>query len=780
MARYEHLTLVQLPEQFERRKPPGMGRPPERNPGQHSQRLGTELKTAIETQQRRRRPEFVDPSLILRVQMAGPLLEEDWNRVGLTVLSSDEDRTLVLFSSTDEMAAFRERLSAYGQGAREGQINPSYAAFIGGIEAIGTVEPRDRIGIRAREQGLVEPDDFQPGAIYTVDIELWDLGRRELRLKKLEQIIAYVVAQNGEELDRYTGPSITLLRVQADGDVIRVLLSVDEISEIDLPPTPDTTTGDPLELQLGDIPSRNDVPADAPVIGIIDTGVNAHPLIADVLVGAIGVPETLGTADEFGHGTRIAGISVFGDLRGQLSVGTLRRGARLCSAKVLNDEAKFPDRRLVPGQMREAITRLNNEFGCRIFVIALGDRSRVYDGGKVGPWAATLDELAAELGALIVVSAGNRQPRSGTRIEQAVTQYPDYLMEHANRLCEPAGAINVVTVGSLAHGSGLSSDIADSVGALAITQAYEPSPFTRVGPGVRGAAKPDFVDVGGTLIYDPHVLRLRGGEEISDAGVVSLHHKYVDHLFTAGSGTSYSAPLVAFKASQIFSRFPDASANLVRALLATGASVPEEASTRLQPLGKDAVRVVCGHGQVDVERAVFSDDARVVLYAEDELAVDHFAVYSIPIPELYQTERGRRTIRISLAFDPPVRHTRLDYAGVTMGFRLIRGCEPNLIFEHFRRRAADDGPFPEMEGRFDCKPVPGPTARERGSLQTATATFSRDISKYGDTYFLVVRCLGGWSEVAKQRFAVVVEIEHEAQLQLYERLRQRVRVRVQI
>ncbi|MGT2467781.1 hypothetical protein ACVOMV_27465 (plasmid) [Mesorhizobium atlanticum] len=59
---------------------------------------------------------------------------------------------------------------------------------------------------------------------------------------------------------------------------------------------------------------------------------------------------------------------------------------------------------------------------------------RVYDGGKVGTWAATLDELARELDVVIVVSAGNRAPRAGNRIEQAVTEYPGYLTEEGNRL----------------------------------------------------------------------------------------------------------------------------------------------------------------------------------------------------------------------------------------------------------------------------------------------------------------------------------------------------------
>jgi hypothetical protein len=113
-----------------------------------------------------------------------------------------------------------------------------------------------------------------------------------------------------------------------------------------------------------------------------------------------------------------------------------------------------------------------------------------------------------------------------------------------------------------------------------------------------------------------------------------------------------------------------------------------------------------------------------------------------------------------------------------MGFRLIRGCEPDLIFEHFRRRGADEGRFPEIASRFDCELTPSSTLREKSSLQSAAVSFSRVISHYGDIYYLVVRCAGGWATVGWQAFAVVVEIAHEAEVQLYERLRQRVHVRV--
>lgn len=778
MARYDHLQLVRLPERLPRRKTGGGGPPPARNPGGHSQRLSRELDAAVTVQQRRRRADAIDPALILRVQMSGPLLEEEWNKVGLTLLSSDEDRSLVLFSSSDELIEFRRKIAAFGAGAPAGQVNPSFASFIANIEAIADVAPRDRIGARAREAGFGEVEDFQLGTSYVIDIELWDLGRRDLRERKIDDIVRYAEAREAEELDRHIGPNLTLVRIRCDGALMRTLLTIEEIAEVDFLPEPDLVTAERIDLAIDDLPEVEPLGDDAPLIGIIDSGINDHPLIEDIIVGAIAVPDTLGTADDHGHGTFVGGVATFGDLRAQLGTDTLLRQARLCSAKVVDNTGNFPNSRLTPRLMREAITRLNEEFGCRIFVIALGDRTKVVEGGKVGPWAQTLDELVRELDVVIIVAAGNRQPRRGMRIEEAVTEYPAYLMEDTNRLCEPAGGMNIVTVGAIAHGNGLSTRAIDNVGVRAITDAFEPSPFSRAGPGVRGAIKPDFTDIGGTLIYDGPTAALHGGEVRPEAGVMSLHYRPVDRLFAARSGTSHAAPLVAFKASQILARVPGSSANLVRALLAGSASIPEEASLRLAPLGNPAELALCGHGRVDSERAAFSDDARVVLYAEDELAIDHFAVYQIPIPEPFQTERGRRTIRVSLAYDPPVKHSRLDYNGVSMGFRLIRGCDADEVFEHYRQRAQAEGPVPDMENRFNCKLTPGPGIREKSSLQTASVTYSRDISAYGDNYFLVVRCAAGWSgDTGQQNFAVTVEISHEAEIALYERLRQRVRVR---
>jgi subtilisin family serine protease len=130
-------------------------------------------------------------------------------------------------------------------------------------------------------------------------------------------------------------------------------------------------------------------------------------LLAPSLKESIGVPDGLGTADIWGHGTRVAGIAAFGDLRECVSTNIFASPVRIVSAKVMNDQGQFDDTVTIPAQMQDAIRALH-ERGCRVINIALGDVHRIpYDGGRVSQWAATLDTLARELDVVIIVSAGN-------------------------------------------------------------------------------------------------------------------------------------------------------------------------------------------------------------------------------------------------------------------------------------------------------------------------------------------------------------------------------------
>lgn len=784
MNHYEHLQLVRLPQRFERRKRKG-GVPTIKRDldgrRRHSTLVETQLNNAIAIQRDRRKPQFVDPSLILRVRMTGGIQENEWERLGLSLLSSDPDKTLVLFSSDEDLNDFRMKLHAYASEVPPGQKSARFENFIGSIESIGAIEPKDRIGLRFRDEGVSEVDEFLPDVSYTVDIELWDFGSRNLREIKLNSLTGFIEENGGDVIDQYIGPSITLMRVLAGGSVIQQLLEVDEISCIDMLPSPDLFTSEALNFEIDRMPEPSLINADAPVIGVIDSGVNAHPLIENLIVGSISVPENLGIVDDYGHGTRVAGIAVYGDLRGQLSSGQLIPSARLCSAKVVDSRGCFDDLILVPNIMRQAISELVRRFGARIINISLGDIKSPYKGGRIGVWGATLDELARELDVLIIVSAGNRCPRGGTLVEEGVTQYPRYLLEENNKILEPAGAVNVLTVGSISHHSGLDSELLRYSSNIPITERYEPSPFTRVGPGIGGMLKPDLVDFGGTMIYDALIGKLKAGEEVPSAGMLTLNHLFLEQALRCGSGTSYSAPMIANKAAYLLTQLPNASTNLIKALLVGGAAIPQDAASRLGAMvDSNEVKSIYGHGQADVIKATYSSENRVVLYADDSLEKDHFVVYEVPIPTEYQTVKGVRELKVTLAYNPPTRHSRADYMGITMNFRVVRGKDPEFIFEHYRRRTEAEGSAPELPNRYNCDLQPGPASRDKSTIQTGTIRFQRDIQAYGDRYFLVVRCLSGWADyVASQSFSVVVELSHQADIKLYQRVQQRVRTRVQ-
>jgi hypothetical protein len=451
----------------------------------------------------------------------------------------------------------------------------------------------------------------------------------------------------------------------------------------------------------------------------------------------------------------------------------------LSAAKVVNGQGRFPDELLVAQQMETAIRRLHGEFNCRVINVSLGDRLRSA-GAKPSAWAAVLDDLARELDLVIVVSAGNSAGALLNGMGDGITgAYPRYLLDRSNRILEPATAINVLTVGSIAHTNGISQEDETYVGVRPIAEFGQPSPFTRTGPGVGGIIKPDLVDFGGTAVFDGAIQQVIGGERRPMAGIVSLNARYLERLFISCCGTSYASALTAHKAGILRQSLPDASANLTRALLALSAEIPENATSCLSEFDEEDVGHFLGYGVANIESALYSDDNRVVLYCEDRLPIDRFAVYEIPIPQPFQTESGLRQIRAALAFMAPVKHTRYDYSGISMSFRVLRGTNSKEVFDHCRKWEKIEGEVFKLKARFECKMKPGPQRRDRGTLQCAEFSARNNIAQYGNQYFLVVRCEGGWASnaVNELEFAIAVELRHEAQIALYQRIEERVRIR---
>lgn len=775
MAEHQHLPLPSARVDLERRKKSGFPGAPEREPAAHAAVLSHAVEAVVDAHRQARRVGPVRPSFILKVETAAYTADSNWVAADLTVLSTDAENTLVVLSNDDELTSFRDRLNRYSEGPREGRVTPPYANLIAPLERITVISPEERLGELLRADGVASPSDFIEDHIYSLDVEMWEIPNREVRLRQIDDMVALIEREDGDVLDRYIGTSMTLLRVRAPGSVFRLLSTISDIRQIELPPMVDRGIDALMEMTLGDFPEVPPARADGPSLTIIDSGVaSAHPLLEPAIGECIAVPDTLSIDDDWGHGTKVAGVAVYGDVRASAAAGAFVPGVLLHSARVLRSDGNFPDDILVTTQMRRAITYFRGSHGCRVFNISLGDRRVQYRGKKVSRWAAVLDELARELDVVIVISAGNLSYQGETP-ECTLTEYPGYLLGVESSIFEPASAALALTVGSLSHAAAVPENQGSLVRLRPIAPIDGPSPFTRSGPENGDCSKPDLCDYGGNLTFDGTNQRVT--REWAPNGILTFNPEYLRQLFTTTAGTSLAAPMVAYKAAILFDALPAASSNLIRALLAASAQVPDATIALLAPHGPDAVRRVCGAGVPNLTRARFSDDHRVTLFTDTSIDQDQFYVYEIPIVDTFIKTRGLRHISVTLAFDPPVRHTRSDYLGNRMSFRLVRGASLEEVTEFYRKRSKAEGPVPPKGNIHECAMVPSSTRREMSTLQKAVFTMKANPADYGDIYYLVVRCEGRWAPLARQRFATVVTIEHEGLTDLYARVAERVRIR---
>lgn len=790
MPALPHLILPRAEYDLPRKKRKGYGYTPYREHSSHGRTLSDQLDQVLTQFQSRRRSPVIDPSLILRIQLdpKSKIPEDVWERCSMVLLSVDENNALVLFSSDTKLTDFKDRLHKYIEGpSRPEQKNAPYTQIFACIDNIGEIRPQDRIGRLFRSKGIRYPDQFLDEEEYIIDIELWDCGDRGKKGNNVDQITIFIQQHGGRVTDRYIGESMVLIRARCFGKIIKELLEMECISVLDQPPKPSLTVSELLDIGMEDI-SVEELPRDGvPGVAILDSGLTTgHPLIGPAVGEATSIPKAWADAsDGHGHGTMVAGIALYGNVEECIRNHLFAPRLNLYSARVLNDHLKFDDESLIITQMREAIHYFRETYNCRVFNISLGDERLPYRDGKVSHWASILDTLARELDIIIVVSAGNYEHiiDSSYSVDSYLQDYPRYLLDDNARIIEPATGLIVLTVGALAHSSAIPpGSAADNVAFRPIAQQNQPSPFTRCGPGLDGAIKPELCEIGGNYVFDGLIKRCR---KIRECSVVSMNRQYSERLFNTDIGTSYAAPKVAHAAAQLFGVFPDASANLIRALLVSSAQIPDESIELFTSKGMaDDVMRVCGYGRPIIEHAMNSDNSRVVLCNESELAFDNFHIYEVPIPDELIQEKGLRSISVTLAYDPPVRHTRIDYMGVKMSFRLIRGKTLDEVAEAFRSRNQGEGHVGRLSStRYDCKMNPNATSREGGTLQKATLIMQKKPTvDYGDTYYLVVRCERKWAreEHAPQKYAVVVVMEHSAQVDLYNTIRNRIVTRLRV
>jgi len=238
-----------------------------------------------------------------------------------------------------------------------------------------------------------------------------------------------------------------------------------------------------------------------------------------------------------------------------------------------------------------------------------------------------------------------------------------YLLEGGRTVLQPAEALNALTVGSISTANDPYPASPTIRGAAGKRSA---SPFTRSG-ALRNVLKPDLVEEGGDLAIDSRLgwSPPNPGLRIPTTGPEFAHGK----LFTYTEGTSIAAPKVAHLAARVLGAMPDASANLVRALLVNSAGFPEGA----QSYPKERAMKLCGFGVPDPDRTLYCTDRRATLYFAGEIAIDAVLLFDIPVPPELSDSKGRKRITVTVAYDPPVSALeQVRPAGINLNWKVAR------------------------------------------------------------------------------------------------------------
>jgi len=505
---------------------------------------------------------------------------------------------------------------------------------------------------------------------------------------------------------------------------------------------------------IDDLVKRTEPPsAEAPAACILDTGVNrGHPLLEHSLSedDVLTCNPAWGAADHDGHGTEMAGITLYGDLRIVLEddqdVHLLHC---LESVKIL-PPANDTDPDLYGALTAEAVSRSEVQAPTRrrafsMAITAQPDRI----AGTPTSWSAAVDALAAgrefepvngelkyideasvESHRLFIVSAGNVRDLTDTS-----TTYLDRC--DTLPVEDPAQAWNALTVGAYTKLIDVGALGTSHEGWKAIAQPGDLSPFSRTGVGFQKQwpTKPDIVLEGGNAALSPSGADVDWPDSLQ---LLTTGSNPASRMLTTIGATSGATAQAAHMAATIAAEYPAFWPETVRGLLVHSARWTEQMDLQMAAAGTSRRQRAAfirryGFGVPTLERALRSATDAVTLIVQETIhpffrgALREMHIHDLPWPTDVLADLGEVpvTMRVTLSYyiEPsPTRRgwrRRYRYASHQLRFDLR---EPDETNDEFRKRVnkkalAEEEERPSRSSDPDGWYV-GSETRNRGSLHT--------------------------------------------------------------
>lgn len=395
---------------------------------------------------------------------------------------------------------------------------------------------------------------------------------------------------------------------------------------------------------------------------LLDTGLNSsHPLIAPTIKD----PSTIQAVnnswrvdDHMGHGTEMAGIAIYCNLK-----DALLDNKRVFIKHQIESVKVIPPQGANPVELYGAITEqavalaeISNPNVNRAICMAVTSSSFNTEDGSPTSWSSAVDSItsgANESGEkrLFLISSGNVLPH-----ELSLANYPNSSILHGVE--NPGQSWNALTVGAITNDVQIVDSQYDGFKPVADVGELSPYSSTSVTWSNKWPIKPEILLDGGNMATND-----RDYIECEDLSLLTTHNKPLNRLFTTTWGTSSATAQASWMAAQINAEYPGIWPETIRALLVHSARWTEKMRQQFckddtKKKGRRQLLRTCGYGVPNLSKAIQCANNSVNLIIQSELQpfsgnkMCEMHLHKIPWPKevLRSLDVIRMTIRVTLSY----------------------------------------------------------------------------------------------------------------------------------
>ncbi|MHB1484953.1 MAG: S8 family peptidase [Saccharofermentanales bacterium] len=356
---------------------------------------------------------------------------------------------------------------------------------------------------------------------------------------------------------------------------------------------------------------------------LFDTGINnGHMLLENVVSDSSlhTVDRTWGIDDKNGHGTAMAGIVAYHDLKEKLiSKSSFIINHSIESVKILPPPGRPENRPELYGAITTNamfIVESANPVSKRIFCNAITADDYFSREGRPSSWSAQIDNITS--GAidgtkrLFFVSAGNL-----TINDIQKGGYPE--ANYIKNVESPAQSWNAISVGAFSKDINITEERLTGYSPLADSGDLSPFSATSCNWISSWPIKPEILMDGGNVATNG-----TNFTECDDLSLLTTNHRPLQNQFTITFATSAAAAQAAQMAAKIKIEYPEIWDETLRALIVSSAKWTDKmkkmfCSDDKKTTGRRLLLRTCGYGIPDLNRALECLNNNVNMVIQSEL-----------------------------------------------------------------------------------------------------------------------------------------------------------------